>query len=258
MQNSSNFKNQTIGPEFRLRRSAARGILAILIALFACALAAQETESVETADQDAQGTYLDRHIAFKEAPKLQDLTIKDIQKLKILIANFGSKVEGAEADFEKIKTGYKEAQKLWYKRHFIESRNMHVENRKLIHDLFEKFAKLYDSQSSELLGKCSEMIANLEFSQSIEPGKEIDHNTLIQQNSYKLQIAFQQNHRAIAYVQQHDFDNAIHHFRLAKLFSIEVLKGLEQDTSKRDEMEKTYAADVQDARGFIVRNTAAK
>ena len=222
--------------------------------LLSLSLSAQESEKkAKAAEQDNPGTYLDKHLAIKEIPRLQELSLRDIQKIKTLLNNYGKQVAGSDKDFEAIKKTYKDAQVLWYKRLYLQSREKHLECRKLIFELYKKFSNMYDKQATQLLSDCSEGMANLEFAESSTPGKEIDYSYIIQQNSYKLQIAFQHSQQAARQQNRGNFSEAIHHFRMAKLFAIDVLKGLELDEAKRKELDKKYARDITDAKGFFVR-----
>lgn len=216
-----------------------------------------KTQPTDTELKDNPGTYLDRHNAIKTAQKMQSQTMRDILKLRTLIANFGDKVDGANKEYENIKSTYKKAQILWYQRLYLKSNDLHKECRGLVNQLYQKFAQMYDKQTSTLLSACSEALVNVEFSQSLEPGKEVNYDHLLQKSSYKLNSAFVQLKRASIQQNNERFETAISHFRLAKLYAIQVLKDLETNPEKRKQMDVKYTTDVQDARGFSIINTAS-
>lgn len=199
--------------------------------------------------------YLDRHRAVRRVEQLQQMTILDIQRLKILVANFGSEVSDAQGDFEKIKELYRQAQEKWYKRRYVESLNLHNDAREIVVNLFKKISVLYQQDVSEMLDDCSTRLVDAEFSQSLEPGQRNDISKTIAISQQKLKIAYQQTALAEDMLRENRYSDAIKHYRLAKIFAIDVIRDLEMDPAKKQEIDTTYRVHLLDSRGIAVDNS---
>ncbi len=234
----------------------------LAVALLPGAVAAQDaaptgegSSGAESVSEPERASYLERHHAVRRIGPVRDRTLNDIKRLKILVANFGSEVEGAQGDFEKIKETYHAAERERYRRRYVESMKIHAETREQIQKLYKKFTDKFQNQVAGLLAQCAESMVDAEFAVSSEPGQSNSGMTAdIFRNAQRLQIAYQQTTLAEDMMDDDRFDEAIVHYRLAKAFAISVLVGLEQDPQKQQELEKKYQVDLLDARGFAQGN----
>lgn len=218
--------------------------------------AGQVDESVSAPER---ANYLERHHAIRRVNQIKGRTLTDIKRLKILVANFGPDVEGAQAEFEKIRELYHSAEKERYRRRFVASARLHEGTRKLILDLYKKFTTKFQDQTAELLAECAENMVDAEFAVSGEPGQSTGSTARIFNSSQKLYIAYQQTAMAENMIRTDRFDVAITHYRLAKSFAINVLRNLEDSSQKQNEIEKKYKVDLLDARGLTsVTGTESK
>ncbi|MCR9144253.1 MAG: hypothetical protein NXI24_18550 [bacterium] len=248
----------------KTQKSTYRPILAVLVAallasgpLFAQDAAAGDAGAAgagavdESVSAPERANYLERHHAIKRVNQIKGRTLADIKRLKVLVANFGGDVEGAQADFEKIREMYHSAEKERYRRRFVESAKLHENTRQMISDLYKKFTEKFKNQTADLLAECAEIMVDAEFAVSGEPGQSARSSTArIFHSSQKLNIAYQQTAMAEDMIRTDRFDEAITHLRLAKSFAINVLRSLEDSSQKQDEIEKKYKVDLLDARGL--------
>ncbi|MEQ9365177.1 MAG: hypothetical protein RIF32_13095, partial [Leptospirales bacterium] len=205
----------------------------------------------ESVSAPERANYLERHHAIKRVNQIKDRTLADIKRLKVLVANFGSDVEAARGDFDKIREMYHSAEKERYRRRFVESARLHETTRKMILDLYKKFTEKFQNQTADLLAECAQNMVDAEFAVSGEPGQSPRSTTArIFHSSQKLYIAYQQTAMAEDMIRTDRFDQAITHYRLAKSFAINVLQNLEDSAQKQDEIEKKYKVDLLDARGL--------
>ena len=235
--------------------------LAVLTSLlFSGTLLAQSEEGVlkESLIQPEAITDLERHHAVKRIGYLRNLTLKDIQRLKILIANFGKDVQGTQQDFEKIRETYKQAEENYFRRQFKKSRDLHEDINRQVTEVYKKFTAHYQEQVAKLLTDCSESMTALDFSRSSEPGVKKDVTRIIEKNQFRLRIAYNQLALAESQVREENFHNAINHYRLAKVFAINVLKHTQEDPAKAKELEEQYKLDLTDAQGRTLANTEEK
>ncbi|MCB1326296.1 MAG: hypothetical protein H7A21_06450 [Spirochaetales bacterium] len=224
-----------------------QGVIAQPAATTASTASTPESRAEETGER---ASYLDRHRAIQRVAVLKELTILDIQRLKILVANFEGQVGDAQASFEEIKRLYREAQEQWYRRRFVDSLRLHEECRTKVQALYKQFTDMFKEQVAQLLADCSEQLVNIEFSQSIEPGLESNLNRTIRHNSLKLKIAYQQTAIAEDMLRHNRHSDAVTHYRLAKMYAIDVLRDLEQDPARQQEIENEYRVHLLDARGM--------
>ncbi|MBE7437922.1 MAG: hypothetical protein HS115_05635 [Spirochaetales bacterium] len=201
-------------------------------------------------DSHQKISYLELAHATRRAEVLQERNIADIQRLKILIANFGSKVSGSNEAFEKIKNTYKKATESYYRRDFGEARDRQVECLKQIEELYQGFVTVFKEDLSALLTECSLSLSDLEFTQSLEPGQNSAQlSERILRSQFRLRTAFQQASMAESNAGDRRYAMAIDHYRLGKLYAIGILKDLAQAPEKATEIETKYAVDLRDAYG---------
>jgi hypothetical protein len=240
-------------------RPATFALLALMVTTIGTAapLLAQGTGASTTAAVDEEtvsiperATYLERHHAARAIMVYKDRTLNDIKRLKVLVANFGSNVDGASTEFQRIRDLYQQAEKERYRRRFVESEKLHREARKLVLELYKKFTARFQDQVADLLAQCAQNMVDAEFAVSGEPGQTGGTTSKIFLSSQKLYIAYQQTAMAENMMRSDRFDEAITHYRLAKSFAINVLTNLEDNPQKQDEIEKKYRVDLLDARGF--------
>ena len=199
-------------------------------------------------------TYLDVDHAIRNINSQKAQVMQDIVRLNKIIVNFNGKIQGADADYKKIKDSYQKGIDLYYRREYIDSSYALKDTRKMTLELYKKFSDHFQVQVGELLNSCSESMVNHELKNL--PGENKDQISIddLKQNQYRLRIAYNQIYLANQMTRDNRYDAAIDHFRLAKLYAINVLKNLETDASKKAAMDKQYEADIIDAMGGVMSN----
>jgi len=227
-----------------------------VVVLLSAPLAGQPAVAEKKALDSQKISYLELAHATRRAETLQERNIQDIQRLKILIANFGDRVSGSNDSFEKIKNTYKKATESYYRRDFGEARDRQVECQQQIEALFKGFAAVYKESLTALLTECSLSLSDLEFTQSLEPGQnQANLSERILRSQFRLRTAFHQAAMAEENAGGARYAMAIDHYRLGKIYAIGILKDMAQSPEKATEIETKYAVDLRDAYG---RSSAAE
>ncbi|MBX7058178.1 MAG: hypothetical protein K1X75_08930 [Leptospirales bacterium] len=227
---------------------------------FAAGLAPLGAQNVEPGASDSApanlqaegGNALDRHLASQEVEILQRLNLTDIRRLAVLVANFGTQVQGTAEDLTKIKELYREAQEAFYTRRYLLSRSKHREAHELARAAYGKFADRFQRQLSEIITQLSSQIVDQEMTFGTEPGQVANYQDgrRIRQGAFKLQLAYQQSANARQMLNEQRPDLAVDHLRLAKRFAISALSQLQNDPAKQREVADRYHVDLLDAEGL--------
>ncbi len=201
-----------------------------------------------------EGSYLDRVVARRKSAEYNLELKRDIRRLYILIANYGNTISGSQDTYNQIKDHYGEALINWHRRRYLESYNAHKEAREKVTDLYWKFAAHYRQQVEVLLEDSSRKLVDAEIAEIIEPEQIFKSPPLhVLRTTFKLRIAYGQTYLAEKMQRVEQPGIAIQHYRLAKIFAIEVLKALELDKGKRKAIEDKYRHDLRDSKGIPTR-----
>jgi len=220
--------------------------------IFSTVLLAQEpkkeAQKTEATDNPLVATtYLDEYHASQYSEKMKDIMRGHIHKLGVLVTNFNSQVEKSAQDYDLIKETYKQGLELFYKNRHIQSKEKLQESYRLSQELYKRFALKFQEQNTEILKNCARGITDLEMGEA--GAGQAAESTLLSNVRYKLQIAYGQTRSAEDMLEQSRNDIAIQHFRLAKMYGIDILKRIEKDPAKKAEIEKKYKLDLVDGIG---------
>ncbi len=209
------------------------------------------------ADEPERASYLQRQHAAREVDDLRTELPVMIQKLNIVIANFGGDVATSKPDFEKIRETYRNAANKYLRGRYVEAQAGYADCRRQIQELFKKFCDKYKEKSITMLTECSDKVAAMELSQTLLPGQNVRAATSFQAQASRMRMA--QGHLNMAEERENvgRYDVAIDHFRLCKLFAINILTTLEDSNSKKDAVISKYKVDTDDADGYISQGHAS-
>ena len=245
-----------------IRKSSAGPLVVLCLVLprATAGLTAQEGKDAQKSSliRPEPITDLERHHAIQRIGTLRTMTHNDIKRLKILITNFGGEVSGTEEEFKKIRETYKQAEANYFRRQFKKSMDLHTDVNQQVTEVYKKFTAHFQEQVAKLLTDCSESMTELDFSRSAEPGLEKDVAKVIEKNEFRLRIAYNQLALAEGQVREENFNNAINHYRIAKVFAINVLKYSQEDPARAKELDEKYKVDLTDAQGRTLKHTEGK
>ncbi len=196
--------------------------------------------------------------AKKGALKYDRKFQRDVQRLHVLVKNFGGDVTNSVQTFGTIKSSYQEALIRYYKQQYTWSFKLYEENDKRIKELYEKFSEKFKIQVIKLLEEGSKKLVERKLTQTFsrgQSGKKVEIARGYQKNltsADRLKYAYYQNGLASDMDQKKYHNKAIQHYRLAKIFAIRALWSMEDDSSRQIEVEKKYNKDLLDSRGLLV------
>lgn len=220
----------------------------ILILALSFPLYAQGTPAQKPTEEPARATYLDRQIALRNVDVVKTESLRDIHRLTVLVANFGAEVPGSDQDLKKIEEMYTSANARYFRRQFIESYQGHLDCRKAISDLFKKFCDKFREKAASLVNQVSDSLSGIELKDKQNAARSSQHNYF--RSQVKLNIAFHQLSEADDFIDDRRYGDAIDHLRLAKAFAIRALLELEEDASKKAQMETAFKVDLDDSQGY--------
>ena len=219
---------------------------------------AATTPAASQEDPHNADNYLEKQTALKGIDQARSEQQKDIRKLTVIVANYGAAVAGSDAELKKIKDLYEESSVLYYRQQYVKSRETLNQAKTQTSELYKKFDDMYAKQTDELMIQCAKAVANLETTQTPGGGNAPEWSTALILNQSRLRTAF--GHVVIAQDLNREkrYDDAIDHYRLAKLFGIGLLRGLEEDPQKAKAIDDKYKIDLQDATGGKAASAPSK
>lgn len=208
-----------------------------------------------TAEEEAAPTYLDRHIDSQINQRLDPMLTRDEARLAVVVRNFGAGIENGPQSLEKIQNLHAEGIALHYRRKYSEARKKLEEARKEALDLYKRAAVLFHKQLDEVLVEAARKIAESERRLYTEPagglaaGSSTPGSAEVARARFHLQNAYTElgNAEELEIVQ--NFDTALDHLRLSRLFAIHALMSLEDEPQKRRELEQRYGVMLADSNG---------
>lgn len=237
--------------------------LAILAALMLFSPIAAQNQPATTPPADAvkedapqklkeapvEATYLDIHNAARKIQTERIRTRDRLLALSRVVINYGSKVEGSDGEFQKVRYLYRTAMESYYKNRILESYQGLREANAQMDELFKKFSLFYMNQASQMLTDCSEKMVDAELELAKTNSTISVSEEDLKKNHFRLQSAYQQIQLARDMIQDNRHDTAIDHLRLSRYFAINVLKGLEHEEAKKKEIDSKYALEILDSLG---------
>lgn len=200
-------------------------------------------------DPHTEENYLERVNAIKGLDNLRAETQRDIRKLTILVQNFGAEVAGSDAELKKIRDQYEESTVLFYKQQYVQSRKIVDETRGQISELFKKFSENMAKRTDAILDECAKSVSAQELTPTSGGGNETEWSSDLIMNQSRLRTAYAHVAEARSLVRDKRFGDSIDHYRLAKLFGVQLLKGREEDPAKQKAIEEKFKQDYMDAMG---------
>ncbi|MCE9600168.1 MAG: hypothetical protein K8S54_19575 [Spirochaetia bacterium] len=208
--------------------------------------------AAETATHDdAEDNYLDRQNALKGMESLRTDTQKDIRKLSVMVSNFGAEVAGSDGELKSIRDRYEESSIMYYRQMYVKARGKLDEVRVSVSALYKKFNDHYTQRTNAILVEAAKAVSGDELKVQPGSGNETEWSTDLIKNQSRLRTAY--GHVAIAQDLTRDkrYGDAIDHYRLAKLFGIGLLKGMDEDPARSKAVDDKYRNDIGDASGIV-------
>ncbi|HEY1406500.1 MAG TPA: hypothetical protein VF857_07835 [Spirochaetota bacterium] len=187
-----------------------------------------------------EDNYLERFHALDICEKLVPENLEKIYTLNVITTNFKSQHADWESDYQKVYKQYKEAVDLYYRRNIIYARVRLEENRTAINKLYEKIAKAYRDDCTDLLSKCADRILELTLggenkssaSDTSVRRSSPEVNKQIFINKMRIRIAWGEIYDGQRAVESGIPHVAIFHYRIAKGYAIRILEDLDNDKEK--------------------------
>ena len=172
--------------------------------------------------------YLARFHALERVEYLMKSNIDKIYMLKIIVTNY--KDQGWEKDYEACYNGYKKGMDYYYKRDVIYAQVELEKNRKDIYELYKKIADVYKQRTQALLNECASKILDLSLDERSKSNP--DRNKVLFNNTARLRIAYGQYDDGQNMMDDHVYDTAVKHFRVAKSYAILILEDIDPENAK--------------------------
>ncbi len=192
--------------------------------------------------------------ALKAAHNYKGTIRKDLSRLHVIVQNYAKEVPSSQEEYKRIKALYARALSYYFRQQYISSVRAHIKNQKLIRALFLKFANYYKERTNAILNDGAAKLVEADIGSEDGSGKPLPASSFhTLRNSFRLRLAYKQTVLAEEMEKNGLHQQAIEHYRLAKIFAIGVLYSLETDDRKRSALEKQYNKDLQDCQGRIAR-----
>ncbi|MBX7058049.1 MAG: hypothetical protein K1X75_08270 [Leptospirales bacterium] len=223
--------------------------------------AAQQEKPAGSEEQESP-SYLDLHIASERNQRLNAILSHDTARLDVLVHNFGARLEGGRQSLEKIQTLHTEGMALHYRRRYIEALQKLDEARKESLALYKKSTELFRKQSDDILNEAALAIASGErhlLAQASSPpqaGQDFPNSNEISRARHHLQNAYGELNAAESLERDSNYDIALDHLRLGRLFAIHALLALQDAPAKREELERRFAVEIADSNGRLASSVA--
>lgn len=213
---------------------------------------ATATPAAETATHDeAEDNYLDRQNALKGMDSLRTETQKDIRKLSVMVSNFGSEVAGSDGELKSIRDRYEETSVLYYRQLYVKARGKLDEVRVSVQALYKKFNEHYTQRTNAILIEAAKAVSGDELKVQPGSGNETEWSTDLIKNQSRLRTAYGHVATAQELTRDKRYGDAIDHYRLAKLFGISLLRGMDEDPQRSKAVDDKYRNDLGDAVGTM-------
>ena len=208
-------------------------VVALVISLhFMPIVKAQQTQAPEkqqfTEATRPEDNYLARFHALERVEFLKKSNLEKIYMLKVIVSNF--KDQGWDKDYQAIYEGYKKGMDYYYKRDVIYAQVELEKNRKDIFELYKKIAEVYKQRTQALLNECAGKILDLDLDERSRSNP--DRNKVLFDNIARLRIAYGQFDDGQNMINDHVYDVAVKHFRVAKTYAIQILEDIDPENSK--------------------------
>jgi len=210
-------------------------VLAIALVLslqFTPMVKAQQAQPAEkqqfTEATRPEENYLARFHALERVEFLKKSNLDKIYMLKVIITNY--KDQGWDKDYQAIYEGYKRGMDYYYKRDIIYAQVELEKNRKDIYELYKKIAEVYKQRTQALLNECATKILDLDLDERSRSNP--DRNKVLFNNVARLRIAYGQFDDGQNMMDDHVYDTAVKHFRVAKTYAIQILEDIDPENAK--------------------------
>ncbi len=201
-------------------------------------------------DPKYQGDYLEEFHFARTLDTTQTKLKNDLGALEVVVKNFGSQVQGSQAEFDTIWKKYNEAYRYSLMRKYVVAGRKMKETEGETNKLYEKFSDLYNQKVDQLLGECADTIVGIEQKQGPGNTSKGVGNREISINQHKLQIAYYQFIQAERMRRDSRYKDSLIHLRLAKEYGISILSKLKTEEESKNVREK-YKIDLSDNRNMV-------
>jgi DNA primase catalytic subunit len=223
---------------------------------------AQETKPADSGEKKESGnnkekrigTYLDKAHAKERANRLDNELRDDIYKLQVVVANFGGEKE--KSTLKTIVDKHLNAKKDLFKRKYLTADQGFQDVKQDIFKLFTDLSDSYETKANDILSKCAEALVDKEIGigstrDAMASDTAARTSQKITSNRIKLLIAYDQLNMADKFQFQQRLSDSITHYRLAKLYGINILVDLAETEDEKNKLRSEYKADLADGENLI-------
>lgn len=212
--------------------------------------AKQNTEA-KTPEADKSGskevTYLDLVHARDRALKLKENNMGDLQLIHSLRSALPEVLDNGTA--QNLSNEYKEGVKLIYRREYVDAQRTLRTNRDSITAAMGKACEVLRQKTLEMLNQSADRMADLEMQADTAPeGGVVVMADTIEKGAHRLSVGYQQLTLATQAEKHRRFNEALSHYRLARLHAIYLQIDLAPNEQEKNAIRSKYQNEIDDKR----------
>ncbi|HRP68613.1 MAG TPA: hypothetical protein PLY93_03700, partial [Turneriella sp.] len=182
--------------------------------------------------------YLDLVYARERALKLKEMNLRDIQ----LLNSIGNALPEAydKAGATKVGDEYKEGLKQIYRIDYAAAEKTLSTNRESIAKAMEKASEVYRTKTADLLNESADRMADIELqAENTGSADAVRLMGVVQDNQHRLSVGYQQLTLAATAEKRRHYNEALIHYRLARLHAIYLKLAFAKDDAERKALRET-------------------
>jgi len=188
-------------------------------------------------------TYLDVVHSREKAMKLKEENMHDIQLLNLLATAMPEAVN--KSDIDKIATEYKDGLKQIYRMEYVGAEKTLRANRDSIWVAMGKACEAYRKKTGEMLNESADRMADLDMqAENSGSADSIRMAGIVQKNTHRLSVGYQQLTLASLAEKHRRYNEALSHYRLARLHSIYLKIELAKDDAEKNKLRAQYRSEL--------------
>ena len=181
----------------------------------------------------------------------------ELRRINILVINYGDAVPNSGQLFNDIKSDYRKILFGAHQRDFLNVYKRVKDTKKKIHNFYAIFSAKYKEQVNELLNLSTDKLVDKEMAMLLDRGQIDQRGEQIylenEKSNQRLRLAYFNNNEAGRLSNLGIPYYSIDHYRLSKIYCIEVMKNFEKEDSAKQALETKYKRELIDGRGLIVK-----
>ncbi len=221
----------------------------------------KDTPAPKAAEADKSGskevTYLDLVHARDRALKLKENNMGDLQLVHSLRSALPEAVDNGTA--QNLSNEYKEGVKLIYRREYVEAQRTLRTNRDNITTAMGKACEVLRQKTLEMLNQSADRMADLEMQADTAPeGGVVVMADTIEKGAHRLSVGYQQLTLATQAEKHRRYNEALSHYRLARLHAIYLQIDLAPNEQEKNAIRSKYQNEIDDKRTAPSAQPASK